>query len=91
METKIASFNLFEIEIPEYMIDGTPQSGNCDNAIAEWLEESFIQNQLISIGNEKISSELKEYGAWDDEELKDFEENKMRIMWIAIGNIWEEN
>lgn len=91
METKIASFNLFEIEIPTYMVDSTPQTGSCDSAITEWLEEDYIQTQLTEIGNDKIASELYEFGAWDDDELKNFEENKARILWIAIGNIWDED
>jgi len=38
-----------------------------------------------------IAAELKDYGAWDETELADYDANIQRILWIAAGNIREEN
>jgi hypothetical protein len=38
-----------------------------------------------------LSAELKEYGAWDAEELADHEQNLQRILWLASGDITEQD
>ena len=66
--------------------------GACDSDIENYLSTNkSIQRQLSAIGPEPIAQELKEYGAWDETELADDEANKARILWIAAGNIKEEN
>lgn len=37
-----------------------------------------------------IRRTLREYGAWDDDELSDAAENRCRILWIAAFDIGEE-
>lgn len=36
------------------------------------------------------SQPLRGYGAWDEEQLKDHDENLTRILWLACGDILEE-
>lgn len=62
--------------------------GNCDNDIETALPE--FEEQFKTIDSADIRQELKEYGAWDEEELSDDYENKKRILWIAASNIVEE-
>lgn len=50
-----------------------------------------IRRQLAKIPADKIRAELKEYGAWDETELADDEANRLRIVWIAAGNISEDH
>lgn len=64
--------------------------GPADEAVAWLLDQPYIKQQLDQIGPRKIREELKEYGAWDDDELTDDDENRARIVWIAAGNIREE-
>jgi phage host-nuclease inhibitor protein Gam len=64
--------------------------GDCEADIKKLLKISSIHKQLDTIGNEKIAKELKEYGAWNEEELQDIESNYERILWIACGNIVDE-
>lgn len=40
---------------------------------------------------EDLKRKLREYGAWDDEELADHAQNLQRILWIAAGDITERN
>lgn len=91
MEKPIAYFNYIDgIELPQWVVDSCPQSGSCDNAIAEFREDDEVAEELSKIDAEKLKTELKEYGAWTDEELEDHNENLDRILWIAIFNIIDE-
>ena len=58
--------------------------------VAALMTVPYVAKQLNAIDPNALVSELKEYGAWDDEQLSDHEENKSRILWIAGGNIREE-
>jgi len=84
-----ASFNTFEINITKKDAKTMSHQGNCITEVRALLPK--YEKQLKKIGNEKIASELKEYGAWDKNELKDEKDNFERILWIASGNILEDN
>lgn len=64
-------------------------SGQCDNDIAYLRTVPRIRRQLAKINPELLRKELKEYGAWDDEDLADHDANLSRILWIACGYIVE--
>lgn len=64
-------------------------SGQCDNDIAYLRTVPRISRQLAKINPELLRKELKEYGAWDDEDLADHDANLSRILWIACGDIVE--
>jgi hypothetical protein len=53
------------------------------------MKDADIKAQLDKLDPEDIKAELKSTGAWDDEELKDEEANKERLVWIAGGDIKE--
>jgi hypothetical protein len=38
-----------------------------------------------------LSAELKEYGAWGAEELADHDQNLQRVLWLAAGDITEQD
>ncbi len=61
--------------------------GECDADIQALSEAPYIQMQLEKLDPTVIASELKSYGAWDDEELKDHEQNIQRLLWLACGDI----
>jgi hypothetical protein len=82
-----ATFNLFEFELKLSDAEDMSQSGPVDAIVADYLNEPYIKQQLDAIPADKIRAELKEYGAWDAEELSDDEQNRARILWIASGNI----
>jgi len=50
-----------------------------------------IKKQLDKIDPKVLADELSEYGAWDADELANHEQNKVRLLWIASGDILEGN
>lgn len=86
---KYAVFNRFEIAMTLEDAESCSHSGRCDDDVAALLEDQAIASQLDAIVPDDIRYELAEYGAWDDYELADDEANRMRIVWIAAGDIVE--
>lgn len=82
-----ASFNRFEIELTKRQAESVSHSGPCDNDVDILLQDKKIIRQLKKIPDDKLKEELKEYGAWNDEELQDRKANEQRIIWIAGCNI----
>jgi hypothetical protein len=55
------------------------------------LSNRKIRAQLERIDPKVLRDELREYGAWDDQELADHGQNLQRILWIAAGDIVENS
>jgi hypothetical protein len=66
-------------------------TGECDKDVRELSTHPDISKQLAEIDPKLLASELKEYGAWDAEELANHEQNLQRLLWLAAGDIREEN
>jgi len=82
-----AYFNRFTLDMPDEAVLDCSHQGQCDDDVAHW--SSKIQRPA-DITAETLRAELKEYGAWDSDELNDDEQNWQRLIWIAAGNIKEE-
>ena len=86
-----ASFNRFELRLPGQCVTDCSHSGQCDSDVEGWVEKIRAQIEADNFPNkptpDKIRAELKEYGAWEPEELADDEQNFRRLIWIAAGNI----
>lgn len=65
-------------------------SGQCDMDVKALMAVPKIARQLKKIDAALLASELKEYGAWDTDELASHSHNLMRLVWIAGGDIAEE-
>lgn len=85
-----AQFNRFEISMTKEQAHDASHQGSCDNDVAELLTYPKIKRQLKKISDSDLADELREYGAWDDEQLMDRKENEARIIWIAAGNIKDD-
>lgn len=89
-----ASFNLFELRLPGQCVIDCSGSGSADAAVARWvpvvLEQTLQDDFPNAPTNEKIRKELREYGAWDEDELSDSVQNFHRLVWIAACNIAEQ-
>jgi len=83
-------FNRFELDIDYEDAAKAYHTGQCDEDVDRLARKEYISVQLRLIDQKRIAEELKEHGAWSDEELQDESENKLRILWIACGNIVEE-
>lgn len=64
--------------------------GDCGDDIDALRGVPYIKAQLATIRAEDLVSELAEYGAWETSDLIDHELNLDRILWIACGDILEE-
>jgi len=63
--------------------------GQCDDDVAALAKHPKIARQLAKINPKALRDELQGYGAWDDAELSDHAQNLQRILWIAAGDIVE--
>jgi hypothetical protein len=71
--------------------ESASHSGDCDEDTQELSKVPAIAEQLAKIDPALLSAELKEYGAWDDEERADHDQNLQRILWLAAGDITEQD
>jgi hypothetical protein len=86
-----AYFNFIgSIQLSEDDIQSVPNSGPADEAIKALRLKPEIIEELREIDPLKLIEELKEYGAWDDEELSNHDDNLDRILWCAVNDIKED-
>lgn len=84
-----ASLNYFDLYFTRQDVDSMPLSGSCDDTVQAIAKKPYIVRQFAAIDNSKLISELSDYGAWDDNELQDKQANIERVIWIACGDIKE--
>ncbi len=77
--------NGIEIGMSQEAMEDCSASGPVDEAVDHW----FTRVNVYATA-EQIRNELKEYGAWDAEELQDDTQNLKRIVWIAASNIKDD-
>ena len=65
--------------------------GQCDDDVRFLSKLPYIARQLAALNSDLLRRELKEYGAWNADELADHQQNLQRILWIACGDIVEES
>ncbi|MDR2005323.1 MAG: hypothetical protein LBQ74_20055 [Prevotella sp.] len=86
------SFNYIDcLDIPEVLADWVDHPSDCEKDLVKMMQLEEIQTELSKIDLENFRQELKEYGAWTEEELSNHNDNLMRILWIACCNINEGN
>ena len=64
--------------------------GQCDDDVRFLSRLPKIKKQLDAIDAAVLRDELREYGAWDTQELSDHEQNLQRVLWLACIDIREE-
>ncbi len=82
-----ASFNRFELRLPYACVLDCSHQFACDEDVAAWVDRIARPDDCTP---DALRAELKEYGAWDKEELSNDAANWSRIVWIAAGNIKED-
>lgn len=92
-----ASFNRFELRLPGQCVIDCSHSGPCDSDVEYWAGANWEGSKRIArierpatVTPEALAAELKDYGAWDADELADDDQNWHRLIWIAACNIAEE-
>lgn len=61
--------------------------GECLEDIRWLLSRPEILEQVLLWDTEDLKQELDGYGAWDEEELSDHEKNVERMLWLACGDV----
>jgi len=54
------------------------------------LSQPYIKKQVLKWNKTALKNELKEYGAWSKDELKNHTENIRIFIWVSASNIAEE-
>lgn len=83
----ISSSGYFDLQMTKAQAAGSSHQGVCDEDVRILSTEPKISRQLRKIDPEKLRQELKGYGAWDENELADHEQNLQRILWIAATTL----
>lgn len=79
-----------EIEMTREQANSVSHSGDCEADVDALLADPEIAARLDKIGHDAMARELREYGAWTDEELKDKTMTRKRFIWCAGCNLSEE-
>lgn len=71
--------------------ESVSHSGECNEDVLELSKLPEITESLSKIDPAILSAELKEYGAWSPEELADHPQNLQRLLWLAGGDVRDNN
>ncbi len=81
-------FDRFTLSLPNECIDECAEPGvDASEPVGAWSTKIGRPNECTPAA---LNAELREYGAWDDDERADDDANWMRIIWIASNNAREE-
>jgi len=80
-----SSMYCVQMQLPGECIIDCSHAGQCDQDVAYWIGKL----DLSDLDPEKIKLELREYGAWDRDELSDHDANLARIVWLAAADLQE--
>lgn len=83
------SGNYLEMNITRKDAESVHHSGDCELDVKALLAKPYIKRQLNKINPESIQKELRQYGAWNEKELEDLEQNKVRLLWLMGGDLAE--
>jgi hypothetical protein len=86
-----SSHGTIEIQMTMAQAESASHQGQCDDDVLALSNNRKIRAQLERIDPKILRDELREYGAWDDQELADHGQNLQRILWIAAGDIVENS
>lgn len=88
---KVFTLNMGQVycleDIPEThqeILMSCHHQGRCDDDVREAAPFFEVDDQ------EALKKHLKGYGAWDDEELEDEQDNLERLLWLMAGDIQEQ-
>ena len=85
------SLGRIELQITRRQAESCSHPGRCDDDVAALRKVPAIKRQLDKLDPKLVAKCLQEYGAWDDEELADHEQNLDRLLWCACCDIAEGN
>jgi hypothetical protein len=85
------SSGLITLNISKADAAGASHQGRCDDDVDALSRKPSIARQLAKIDPDTLKADLREYGAWDDDDLSDHDANLQRVLWLACGDIVDGN
>lgn len=79
-----------EFQMPGECLMDICQPGPADEAVAYWRGHEIIGAALDALDPATVQDELREFGAWDADELADHDANLDRLLWTAACSAAEE-
>lgn len=86
---EFATFERFELQLTLEDALSASHQGQCDHDVSALSRVPYVAEQLMALDPAAVRAELKEYGAWDADELADHDQNLQRVLWLAAGDIRE--
>jgi hypothetical protein len=83
------SLGRIELNITRGQAESCSHPGPCDADVATLRKVPAIRRQLDKLAPELVRDCLREYGAWDADELADHDANLDRLLWVACCDIAE--
>ena len=78
-----------ELNITKAQAARAAHMGQCDADVFALSQEPVIRRQLAKLGPDQVRDELREWGAWDEDELEGDAQNLQRLLWLACCDIAE--
>ena len=85
-----SSSGRIELKMTLKQAEMASHQGECDDDVHFLSKLPSIARQLAKIDAGVLRAELEEYGAWDETELANHDQNLQRILWLAAGDIRDE-
>ena len=85
------SLGRIELQITKKQALTCSHAGQCDDDVEALMKIPSIARQLKKLEPAIVADCLKEYGAWDEKELSNHNDNLMRLLWCACCDISEGN
>jgi len=82
-----AYLDLFDIKMTLEQAKSASHPGPCDHDVAVLLQQPNISKQLNAIADKALVEILSSWSFWDELELMDRAANEARILWLAAGEI----
>lgn len=86
-----SSSGRIELQMTLEQARSASHQGACDDDVDALSRVPEIATQLAAIDPTILRAELREYGAWDGQELADHDQNLQRLLWLAAGDISEQS
>jgi hypothetical protein len=76
-----------EFQLTREQVERGHHQGACDADVEALANDPTIAEQFSRVSTDIMALELREYGAWSEEELQDRGANIRRLIWLACGDI----
>lgn len=78
---------LLELKLSPEEASSGYHSGDCEDSVRGLLSLPQIKAQMEALPMEAVRAHLREYGAWDEEELADDDMCLVRTLWLACADL----